>query len=438
MPRRPIQVVDLFETGDDVLNVGGGPLGFDEMEPSFAVAESSSSYADTTVPELAPGIKPVSPRNVEQPQSTDEPILSPDETRNLVSAVADDSVGLNEIKLSDGTVIKGVAGGQMPGMSGEARAPEGPQLKTDTFLPGPMQEPQLAKNTLWDQLGGLVESPRFRQILARTGMAIAPNTPVVQAMGQIGSQLATTDAYSQYLTDIKAGRTPEPGVAGALSPELKMQAQNEVLSERRAAVSEEYMGALGEQARATTAGMFTADEKKRMWEKEMSQNLNLGEMRSRYMGLGQGYYLDAKTGTVKKGYDWQTGQGGSLGNLNTADYRLFMQMVVPDFVNAAKQNKYNELVQSHGEDTAKVADLMEAFRDPVTGGINFEAVMSYLTPEQRAQFAGKLHQYTVNYVGGVPPTGTFLQQQAAPREVTQSDGTVWRIDPVSGKATRIK
>lgn len=391
--------------------------------------------------EISPGVRPVSPSKVVEEPPTEEPVLSREDLRDIVSDVRNRTKGTTEVKLSDGTVVKGIPPPEQ--VVGEARTRD-EELPFVTSAAGVQEEVGERARTGWDKVSDFITSPRFRHIMAQTAVAISPESPGIRAAAQLGSQLAMNQAYTEYKTALERGLDADAlPSAGILSPELKSRAVKEQTEARRLAVSESYMADLGTQARAAAEGMLTKEERLEEAEKDRALRLELGEMRGYWTGMGQGYALNTKTGEVIKKFNWKTGeQGGVVGNLKSADYKQFIDLTMPKYLGSAEEARYQELVKSKGEETAKqmrdLGAIMGFFRDKETGSLDFAAVTQYLDPQQNAEFAADLYKYTIGEAMGVPRTATYLQQQAAGTVQTKEDGTQWQYDPIKREWIRIR
>lgn len=282
---------------------------------------------------------------------------------------------------------------------------------------------------IWDRIGSFIRDPRFSYLTAEAAKAIAPYSPGIQQIGGVASNLAVNRAVQNYERVLEEGGDLTDPQFDIIPNELRQQAVQAKLEGRKLDIQEQYMGALGEQARATAAGVVPAETKVELENQANATRLELGRMRNNWMNIGQGHVLDIRTGDVTKAYDYKTGTGGSaVGNLNSSDYRLFNEYTTATFLPLAMENRRAELVKTQGESAAKLVDLIGEFKND-DGSTNFQALMKYLSEEQRVEFAGQLNEYTTNIGRGIPPTGTFLQQQMEANTVQTPDGKTWRIMP---------
>jgi len=131
---------------------------------------------------------------------------------------------------------------------------------------------------------------------------------------------------------------------------------------------------------------------------------------SNWLGLGNGAALNTKTGQLIQAFDpVNLSGGGSGGNLNSADYKTFIDFASSVFLPLAESNKRAEVVRTQGEDVAALTDFTSAFKN-ADGSLNLQEVTKNLTEGQLATFAEYLTEYTQNYQIGVDPTKTFQAQ----------------------------
>ena len=359
--------------------------------------------------EVAPGVSTVGGRKVPTPDQ--KPALSGKETRDLINEVRTMSSGLSEIRLPDGTTVKGIT----PDKMAQLVQPTEPQAVTaDREVESYLQEKKAGD--FLTQAGNFLSSPQFQYLAGRIAQAIVPQQwHGVNVAGGLGAELATNRVYDAYVKALSSGATPDmleqDKSFNILPPELKSQALKDVLTTQREAVTRDYTRALTEESIGRRAGQLTREDILRNQAIDDAVRLKVAQIGdNNWMNVGQGYVFNIDTGQVVKAYDYQTG-GSGIGNLNSSDYRLFNEYAVAPFIKLAEANKRREVVAQQGESAAQVVDLSRFFRNE-DGSTNYHAVMNYLSDEQRGSFANALNQYTTNYVlGGVPPTTTFQAQQ---------------------------
>jgi len=390
--------------------------------------------------QISPGVSTVGGKRVPSTTMESKDALTPRETRTLIDEIRDMSSGLSEIRLPDGTVVKGITpdkvatqavtqpvAGAVPTVGGQQVA--GQQETAGGFL---------------SQVGNFLGSPEFQYLAGRVAQAIVPDqTHGVNVAGGVGAQLGINRAYGEYSKRLASGESfdslEQDRTFNILPPELKAQALRDVLSVAREGVTREYTQALTKQAEAVTAGQLTREDILRNRAIDDAVRLKVAQIGdNNWMNIGQGHVFNIDTGEIVKAYDYQTG-GSGVGNLNASDYRLFNEYTTGVFLPLAMANKRREIVQQQGESAAQVADLTRYFRNE-DGSTNFQAIMNYLTDSQRQQFAQDLNQYTFNAMQGLPPTTTFLTQQAGIKTVVNPEtGQTehWRINP-DGTATKVR
>ena len=359
--------------------------------------------------QVAPGIETIGGRRA--PAAADTPArLNQEEVRRLVSSVGDPGAGLSEVRLPDGTLVKGIT-------------------------PDALQNQQTSVEGGGDA-GSFLDffgSPEFQVLAGRIAQSIVPDiTHGVNVAGGFGAELGTNRAYTEYAERLQAGEPIESinqdPTFQVLSPGLKSQALKDVLSEKQQRVTEGYTGALTEQARATTAGALTREDKLRESAISNAVRLKVAEVGdNNWMNIGQGHVFNIDSGEIVKAYPYQIG-GQGVGNLNSSDYRLFNEYTSAVWLPLAEANKRAEIIRTQGEGAAKVVDLSRFFKND-DGSTNFQAIMRYLSDVQRTQFSTDLNQYTLNASRGLPPTTTFQQQQT---------GIITHIDPTTGEVMHLR
>lgn len=412
-----------------------------EIAPEFEeepLEFSSPAAIDSPEVPIAPGVTAVGGRRAAPAPTTGKETLTPQETRDLIGEIRDMSTGLAEIRLPDGTQIKGITPDKMLPMMTQQGPPSAVPPR------GGAQPEQPTAGGFLSQVGNFLGSPEFQYLAGRTAQAIVPQqTHGVNIAGGVGAQLGINRAYDEYTRRLASGESFEAlekdRTFTILPPELKSQALRDVLTTEREGVTREYTRALTEQAKAVARGQLTRADILKNRAIDDAVRLKVAEIGdNNWMNVGQGHVFNIDTGEIVKAYDYQTG-GAGVGNLNASDYRLFNEYTTGVYLPLAMANKRREIVQSQGESAAQVVDLTRFFRND-DGSTNFQAIMQYLSDNQRTQFAKDLNQYTFNAAQGLPPTTTFLSQQAGIRTVVNPEtGQTehWRINP-DGTATKVR
>lgn len=375
--------------------------------------------------EIAPGVQAIGARRGRPQPEASGPALDRKQTKGLIEEVLDMSKGLTEIRLPDGTQLKGISPKDIQPMEAAI---------TQQGAPQPIGEGggEEGAGGFLSKAGGFLSrvlgSPEFQYLAGQAARAIASpeqyGETAASMLGGVGSQLAQTRAYDEYYERLKEGESiesiNEDRTFNIIPPEMKAQALRSVLEERAAETKEDYTRALIGETEARTKGYLTRADKLRSEAIDTATRLKLGEMAdNNWMNVGQGHVFNINTGEVVKAYDYQTG-GTSVGNLKSTDYKDFRDFVSSTYLPIAKANKRAELIAQFGEGSDKLATIEEFFNDK-EGRVDFSKVMLNLSETQRQKFASDLQQYVTGEAMGIPRTATFLQQEAQTIRVPDPD-----------------
>ena len=193
--------------------------------------------------EVAPGVTALGARPVPTPDAP--ATINPNDIKSLIANVGDPRGGFSEVRLPDGTLVKGITPDQLaPKTGGEAPVGAG---EAGNFL---------------DFFG----SPQFQYLAGKLAQAIVPDpTHGVNLAGGVGADLGTNRAYAEYAQRLGAGESPaslnQDANFSILSPELKSNAFKDVLAGDRAEVSNRYTEQLINQSRAIEGATPTVQQR---------------------------------------------------------------------------------------------------------------------------------------------------------------------------------
>jgi len=242
--------------------------------------------------EVAPGVTALGANRV-KPVAEKVATLNPKDVDRLISNVGDPGGGFSEIRLPDGTMVKGITPDQMASATTAEKVEGGGEA--GSFL---------------DFFG----TPQFQHLAGRIAQAIVPDpTHGANVAGGIGAQLGTNRAYDEYFQRLQSGESVESlnrdQTFSILPPELKANALKDVLSGERADVSNRYTEQLIKQSQAIEGATPTVEQ--RFDHETMiamirnKTNMNLWQV------WGYGQMRHKETGEIVKVPTAPRGTGGS-------------------------------------------------------------------------------------------------------------------------------
>ena len=198
----------------------------------------------------------------------------------------------------------------------------------------------------FDRAGEFLSRPETRHTLARVGQAIAPHSPGIQMLGELGANMATVEVYEDYKEALRSGGDKTEESFSILPIEIRQQAFKETLDERNMALEgrrvgalEEYYKDLGTQAIAQAAGTPP-------WEEKFEHQLELAGLKqdgikNTWMSVGQGKVFNWLSGETKALYDWQTGQGSDP----KTQQRMWYNTARREALESLEREGYGNIVQ---------------------------------------------------------------------------------------------
>ncbi|KKN73955.1 hypothetical protein LCGC14_0395200 [marine sediment metagenome] len=347
---------------------------------------------------LPTGIQPVGGTGI----VPDQPVVTPEIIQGLIGDVRSPDSRITNLKLPDGLEI---------GFTPEEALPQGVggEVKAGDFVGG--AKPEL---DFYEKLGEFVKDPRFAFVTAKLGQAVAPTSPGIQMAGALGSELAVNRSLSEYEQVLKEGGDLTDPRFNIIPSELKQQAIDAKLAGEEFDINKQYKEQLVEESKARAAGTLTVEQRQDVEAASNATRLEIAGMSGKYLNMGKGVALNTRTGDFIRAPNYPGDAGGGIvGNLNSADYHVFNEYTTSTFLPTAMERYREEiLAQPGGKELLETKDVIAVFKDPQSGAINFQAVMKYLSDEERIEFTNNLQEYTSNIARGIPPTETFRRQEA--------------------------
>jgi len=408
---------------------------------------------------IAPGITAVSSLRTVDPGISDVSRQT-EMLGQYLTKLEDPNNPLTEVQLPDGTVFKGSYNAPQP-IPTTPPAPSAPQIPSfnppaviptrDLTVsqpsfpgvepPGPLPAPP---TPAFGSFGDFLKSPLFRATLGRIAQAIGTTkdyTTIGAQLGKLGEDLAVSQSYSTYLSDLYAGKSQKELAENPnytiLSQEAKAQAMQTFLlsqeaerSGKRLELEERRVGT--EERRATDysklvesdiAGTISAKDKIKLEEaalalqsKQISHGrfINLNEIT--LFDTEKMEFIQVPGGNMKDAFN--------LGQLTPAEQKQFMDFTAADFLNDAKA-KYVEMLKEGNPKQTNVDAVRKALMyfevDEQAGTVNWQKVVSYLDVEQQNEFRKVVGLYVTQRFGGIPASYTFTTN---PRSLLQPSPTV--------------